>query len=129
MDIEKFIRARCNYGYVIERDDGKAITIILGDSGGLIDKSASFYDYNIVRKFSQMEKLFSLETLTRDDKISLAKTMSSMKSLCNRRMIGLATLDEQVAFINELTDNERQQLENQIKMRIVAEQYYREYLA
>lgn len=129
MDIEKFIRTKCNYGYVIERDNGKVITIILGDSSGEIDENATTYDYNIIRKFSQMEKLFSLETLTRDDKICLAKIMSSMKSLCNRRMIGLTTLDEQIDFINQFTNNERQQLENQIKMRISAEEYYREYLS
>ena len=128
MDIEKYIKTKCNYGYVIEKDDGSLITVILGDSGAPIDDNAPVFDHNIHLKYTQMKTLFSQNVLSVDDKKCLAKLMKSMKVICNKKMRGLCTPTEQIDFMNALSIREQAQLVEQIEMRNKCEKYHQDYI-
>ena len=124
MDIKKYISQNCSYGYVIECDNGNIITVILGYPTGPLDKKASLYNQNISRKHKKMKEISFHSNLTKEDEVVLAETMSSMKSLCNVKMEGFSTLSEQFAFVDSLSTAEIQQIEEQIKLRMLAEKYY-----
>lgn len=128
MDIEKYIKAKSNYGYVIQRDDGTLITVILGDSGFPVDENAPVCDHNIHLKYIQMKNLFSQDTLSLDDKKCLARLMKSMKGICSKQMRGLRTPTEQIQFVKSLSVEEQTQLIEQFEMRNKCEQYYKDYL-
>ena len=128
MDFEKYIKTKCSYGYVIEKDDGSLITVILGNSGFPVDDNLPICDYNIHLKYTKMKTLFSQDALSVDDKKSLAQLMKSMKNICNKKMKGLCTPIEQLQFVNSLSVKEQTQLIEQIEMREQCEQYHKEHL-
>lgn len=128
MDIEKYIKTKSNYGYVIQRDDGSLITVILGDSSWPVDEYAPVCDKNIHLKYRQMKNLFSQDILSLDNKKDLANLLRSMLSICHKKLKGLCTPAEQIEFVNSLSVKEKAQLIEQIEMRKQCEQYCKDYL-
>lgn len=129
MDCMKEIwdRSLPNFGYVIDKDDGGLYVVVLG--GQSIPKSEdSRFLEPICRRNEQMQKIYSQESLSDDDKKELAELMHKMFSICESRMEGLYTREEQESFIDGLSDNERKQLEIQIQMLKDCRSFYHDYI-
>lgn len=129
MDFMKEIwdRSLPNFGYVIEADNGGVYVVVLG--GQFIPKGEArrFRDV-IIRRNEQMQRLYGKETLTVEDKKDLACLMHKMYAVCECREEGIHTREEQAAFIDKLSVDEKKQLAYQIQMLKDCRSYYRDYV-
>lgn len=129
MDFIKEIwdRSLPNFGYVIEADNGYQYVVILG--GQSIPKGdIRQLREPICRRNEQMQLLYNQESLSDDDKRELAQLMHKMYAICECREEGRYTREEQAAFIDSLTRNEKAQLANQIQMLKDCRTFYRDYV-
>ena len=116
------------FGYVIEKDNGMPIVVILGVSG--VEKKLDKYPfedriYSINRK---MQDIYNQKDLSDNDKLQLIELMQDMQRFCepqNRKV--LATRYEQEDFVNGLTENEKEQIKSQVQMIIDCGNFYSEF--
>ncbi len=104
------------FGYVIEKDNGMPIVIILGVSG--VEKiGKSPFENRIYQINKKMQSIYNQKELSNNDKIQLVELMEEMDKFCEpQNYKELATRYEQEAFVNGLTENENKQLGEQLKM-------------
>ena len=129
MNIVKEIwdRSLPNFGYVINMDDDRPCVVVLG---GQTIKKREKLDFceAICRTNEQMQKLYRQYSLSVDEKIELARLMDKMYGICEARQEGIYTHDEQAAFIDKLSKNEKAQLEFQIQMLNDCRSFYHDYV-
>jgi hypothetical protein len=128
MDFIKEIwdRSLPNFGYVINMDNGGqwvgvlgGQTIRKGDTSDLVDP--------ISRRNKQMQYIYRQESLSDADKTELTRLLDKMYGICECRKEGLYYRNEQAAFIEKLTKNEKAQLEFQIQMLKTCRSFYPDY--
>lgn len=104
------------FGYVIEKDNGRPIVIILGVSG--VEKiGKSPFENRIYQINKKMQSIYNQKELLDNDKIQLVELMAEMNKFCEPQDYKvLATRYEQEAFVNGLTANENKQLDEQLRM-------------
>ena len=104
------------FGYVIEKDNGIDIVVILGVSNVEKIGKCPFEDriYQINKK---MQSIYNQKELSDNDKIQLVELLEEMNKFCEPQDYKvLATGYEQEAFVNRLTANESKQLDEQLQM-------------
>lgn len=116
-----------NFGYVIERDNGKLSFVVLG--GQSIEKTTEYrFLSRMIDINTNMQAIYSQDVLTEEDKIELAKLMKKMFIVCDSRIEGFYTKSEQEAFINTLSSTEKAQLEYQINMLKDCRKFHAKYI-
>lgn len=116
-----------NFGYVIDLDDGGQCAVVLGGQTVPKAKDCLFRDA-ICRRNQQMRSIYQQALLSEDDKIELAKLMKKMISICESRIEGIYTRDEQEKFVEGLSESEKSQLDMQIQMLKQCRSYYHDYI-
>jgi len=129
MDFMKEIwdRSLPNFGYVIETDNGGLYVVVLGGQSIQKGDARRFRDA-IIRRNEQMQRLYSEEPLSVEYKKELARLMHKMYAVCECREEGIYTREEQAAFIEKLSANEKKQLAHQIQMLKDCRNFYHDYL-
>lgn len=129
MDFMKEIwdRSLPNFGYVIEADNGGLYVVVLGGQSLPKGDSRRFRDA-IIRRNEQMQRLYGKENLTVEYKKELAHLMHKMYAVCECREEGIYTREEQAAFIEKLSVNEKKQLAYQIQMLKDCRSFYHDYV-
>lgn len=104
------------FGYVIEKDNGVDIVVILGISG--VEKIGKYpFEDRIYQINKKMQSIYNQKELSENDKIQLVELMEEMDKFCEPQDYKvLATRYEQEAFVNGLTVNENRQLDEQLQM-------------
>lgn len=104
------------FGYVIEKDNGIDIVVILGISG--VEKIGKYpFEDRIYQINKKMQSIYIQKELSDSDKIRLVELMEEMDKFCEPQDYKvLATGYEQEAFVNGLTVNENRQLDEQLQM-------------
>ena len=129
MDFMKEIwdRSLPNFGYVIEADNGGLYVVVLGGQSIPKGDARQFRDA-IIRRNEQMQQLYNEEPLSVEYKKELARLMHKMYGVCECREEGIYTREEQAAFIEKLSANEKEQLAHQIEMLKDCRRFYHDYL-
>lgn len=130
MDIYKEISKLPNFAYEFWGHDDRYHSVILGGHSCLpADKCEHQLCWEYIHGvLNDMLKVYSLEDLSVDDKIHLAKRMKKMMSACFTRIPGIHTPEEQHEYIRHLTEDERRQIEEQIQMYKDCRIFYRDYV-
>ena len=104
------------FGYVIEKDNGIDIVVILGVSN--VEKIGKYpFEDRIYQINKKMQSIYSQKELSDNDKIQLVALMEDMDRFCEPQDHKIvATRYEQEAFVNGLTENENRQLDEQLQM-------------
>lgn len=104
------------FGYVIEKDNGIDIVVILGVSN--VEKIGKYpFEDRIYQINKKMQSIYSQKELSDNDKIQLVALMEDMDRFCEPQDHKIvATRYEQETFVNGLTENENRQLDEQLQM-------------
>jgi len=115
------------FGYVIEKDNEMPIIIILGVSG--VEKiGKSPFENRIYQINKKMQSIYNQKDLLDNDKIQLVELMEEMNKFCEPQDYKvLATIYEQEAFVNSLTESENEQLDEQLQMLKYCRSLYSEF--
>lgn len=115
MDIIAEIKQLPNLGYDYCKDNGEFRIVVLGgESGPPIDEYRSCE--NISHYNLKLSELYENKPFSQDTKDAIAYYMKKMRSACEARMSGTYTLEQQAAYIDALSPDERQQIEEQVQM-------------
>ena len=130
MDIVREILALPNFAYVFQGNDGKLHTAILGGKSceELKSKLGEHRFAYIDTIHRQMEKIYRNGTLKTEEKIKLAELMEKMEKECDFRLEGNYTEEEQREYISGLSEKERIQIEEQLRMYKDCRVFYREFV-
>ena len=112
------------FGYVIEKDNGIDIVVILGVSN--VEKIGKYpFEDRIYQINKKMQSIYNQKELSDNDKIQLVELLEEMNKFCEPQDYKvLATGYEQEAFVNRLTANESKQLDEQLQMLNVCRNLY-----
>lgn len=115
------------FGYVIEKDSGIPIVVILGVSG--VEKlGKSPFEDRIYPINKEMQSIYNQKSLSDNDKFQLVKLMEKMNKFCEPQDYKvLATSYEQQAFVDGLSENEKKQVEIQLQMIKDCRNFYYEF--
>jgi len=104
------------FGYVIEKDNGIDIVVILGVSS--VEKIGKYpFEDRIYQINKKMQSIYNQKDLSDNDKIQLVALMEDMDRFCEPQDHKIvATRYEQEDFVNGLTENENRQLDEQLQM-------------
>lgn len=104
------------FGYVIEKDNGIDVVVILGVSD--VEKIGKYpFEDRIYQINKKMQSIYNQKELSDNDKIQLVALMEDMDRFCEPQDHKIvATRYEQEAFVNGLTENENRQLDEQLQM-------------
>lgn len=104
------------FGYVIEKDNGIDVVVILGVSG--VEKIGKYpFEDRIYQINKKMQSIYNQKDLSDNDKIQLVALMEDMDRFCEPQDHKIvATRYEQEDFVNGLTENENRQLDEQLQM-------------
>ena len=125
MDIIKELNKLPNYGYVVFRDGKDRVAILGGHSCQKITNVLSvqaLFDLN-----DRMQEVYEKTQLSDEDKIFLAKSMKKMMDLCNGRLEGNYTLENQEEYILGLPEESQKGIVKQIEMYKACRKYFREF--
>lgn len=130
MDIVKEILRLPNFGYVFWGRDDRFHTAILGGQSCMPpDKCEYELNYDHIHCIhDEMTRIYAKENLGDDEKVRLARLMKKMMSACFTRRASNFTHKEQIDYINGLTEEEREQIENQVQMYIDCRLFYQDYI-
>lgn len=127
MNLVEEISKLPNFYYEYDGKDARTHMVILG--GISCKKSDSIEAWqNCGMYFECIKTIFAKEELTERDEKELANSMHKIQVLCEARLNGIYSLNEQTYYINKLQKGEVEQLENQVVMYKAARQYYRKHL-
>ena len=115
MDIMNEIRNLPNLGYDYCKDNGKFCFVVLGGKSCPTTEEYRFYDAAIHYN-SKLLKLYENKPFTEETKDAIIYYMKKMISACDARMPGTHTLAQQSAYVDALSNDEREQIEEQIIM-------------
>jgi len=115
------------FGYVIEKDNGIDVVVILGVSG--VEKIGKYpFEDRIYQINKKMQSIYNQKDLFDNDKIQLVALMEDMDRFCEPQDHKIvATRYEQEAFVNGLTENENRQLDEQLQMLKYSRNLYPKY--
>jgi len=115
------------FGYVIEKDNGIDVVVILGVSG--VEKIGKYpFEDRIYQINKKMQSIYNQKELSDNDKIQLVALMEDMDRFCEPQDHKIvATRYEQEAFVNGLTENENRQLDEQLQMLKYSRNLYPKY--
>ena len=104
------------FGYVIEKDNGIDVVVILGVSG--VEKIGNCpFENRIYQINKKMQSIYNQKELSDNDKSQLVALMEDMDRFCEPQdHKQVATRYEQEDFVNGLTENENRQLDGQLQM-------------
>lgn len=126
MDIITEINRLPNYLYAI---DIPPYWIILGGEGC---KKAEQYDRiefeRLIKKHDNYLKIFNQETMSDEDKKTVALLSKKIRSMCDVRLIQYYTRNQQDEFIKQLPQSEKEKIEKQITLYKQAREFYRDYV-
>lgn len=130
MDIIKELwdRNLPNFGYVIDMDNGGHCVVVLGEPTPRKKTKNLDFCKDICRINEQMQQIYRQDSLSVDDKIELARLMGKMYDICEARQEGTYYREEQSAFIEKLSKNEKAQLEFQIQMLKDCRSFFFDYI-
>lgn len=115
MDIISEIKKLPNLGYEYFKDNGMPCTVVLG--GASCPPSDEYrFRQNITQYNLKLIELYESKPFAEDTKERIAYYMKKMRSACDTRMAGTYTLQQQAAYIDALSDGEREQIEAQVLM-------------
>lgn len=118
MNIIDELRKMPNLCYVFDGDDGKWHLVMLGGgSAKIIQNTEDYPEWKIVDKLQMdMELLYEKENKTKDDIDRFRELYNKMLKYCTTRKEGTYTLSAQGMYIEACGDEEKKQIEKQIKM-------------
>ncbi len=125
MDLIKELNNLPNFGYVFEKNNRLCLAILGGQSCQQIDEIQ--FGQAIIDLNSKMLQLYNKCNLSDEEKISLAKSMKKMYSLCDGRTEGLYSIKDQEQYIASLSDDAREDIALQIRMLKDCRKFYRVY--
>ena len=73
-------------------------------------------------------KIFSQETMSDEDKKTVALLAQTIISRCDTRLIQYYTRNQQDEFIKQLPQSEKEKIEKQITLYKQAREFYRDYV-
>lgn len=115
MDFTSEIKSLPNLGYVYFKDSGKPCIVVLG--GESCPSSEGYQFWQGISNYNQkLIELYENKPFSQDIKDAIADNMKKMRSACDSRMSGTYTLAQQTAYIDALSPDERQQIEEQVLM-------------
>lgn len=115
------------FGYVIEKDNGISLVVVLGVSG--VEKlGKNSFENRIYIINKKMQSIYNQKELSDNDKIQLVELMQEMNKFCEPQdHKELATSYEQEAFVDGLSENEKKQIEYQLQMVKDCGKFYYEF--
>ena len=72
-------------------------------------------------------KIFNQETMSDEDKKTVALLSKKIRSMCDVRLIQYYTRNQQDEFIKQLPQSEKEKIEKQITLYKQAREFYRDY--
>lgn len=115
MDIMSEIKKLPNLGYDYSKDNGKFCFVVLGGNSCPSTDEYDFYD-TASRYMNKLLDLYEKKPFSDETKKAIAYCMERICSACDSRKPGTHTLAQQTAYIDALSDDERQQIEEQVLM-------------
>ena len=115
MSIIDEIKKLPNLGYEYFKDNGKPCIVVLGEESCPSSDEYRFWQ-NISQYNLKLIELYESKPFSQDAKDAIAYYMKKMRSACDSRMSGTYTLAQQAAYIDALSADERQQIEEQVLM-------------
>lgn len=126
MDLIKEINSLPNYYY--EFDNPPCFAIL----GGHFCKKVERYDRITIAKvrrwFDEMNRLYAKENLEIEDKQVIAKNASEIGNNCDEKLETLFTKQQVIDYINSLSQEDKDKLEQQIHRYKTARKYYSQYV-
>ena len=115
MDILSEIKKLPNFGYDYFKDNGKPCLVVLG--GTSCPSSEEYQNWKIIQQYIlKLTELYEMKPFSDDVKSAIAYYIKKIISACDTRMSGTYTLAQQAAYIDALSSEERQQIEEQVLM-------------
>lgn len=129
MDIIAEIKKLPNLGYTYtnESEIGYRYKIVI--LGGNPCPKAETYRFgaDIPNILGSIESIYMKKTLSVDDKIGIAKQMKRMLSSCEARTTEIHSIEQQRAYINELSDAQKKEISELVTMYGECYSIYQEY--
>lgn len=126
MDIIEEINTLPNYYY--EFDNPPFFAILGGHSCKRVEHYDKVTIATVRRWFDEMNKLYAKESLEIEDKQAIAKNASKIGNNCDEKLETLFTKQQRIDFINSLSQEDRDKLEQQINRYKMAREYYSLYV-
>ena len=115
MDFISEIKSLPNLGYVYFKDSGKPCIVVLG--GESCPSSEGYQFWQSISNYNQrLIELYENKPFSQETKDAIPYYMKKMRSACDSRMSCTYTLAQQAAYIDALSSDERQQIEEQVLM-------------
>lgn len=115
MDVMSEIKKLPNLGYEYFKNNGKFCFVVLGGNSCPPTDEYHFYD-TASRYMSKLLEMYEKKPFSEETKDAIAYCMGKIRSVCDSRMPGTHTIAQQTAYVEALSDNERQQIEEQVLM-------------
>lgn len=126
MDLIKEINSLPNYYY--EFDSAPYFAILGGRSCKKVERYDRITIAKVRRWFDEMNRLYAKENLEIEDKQAIAKNASKIGNNCDERLNTYFTQQQQKDFISSLSEEDRNELEQQISRYKMAREYYSQYV-
>ena len=115
MDIMSEIKKLPNLGYDYCKDNGKFCFVVLG--GNSCPPTDEYRFYDAVRYYMcKLLELYGQKPFSEETKDAIVFCMKKIRSACDGRKPGTHTLAQQATYIEALSNDERQQIEEQVRM-------------
>ena len=126
LDIIKTLKRLPNFGYVFFSDNGPESFVVLG---GHLPENADNYEWkrSIISTSYSMQEIYKQHDLSAAEKCELVRLMQKMYSLCETRTVGSFDIKKQEKYLEERSEAELKQIEQQVKMHLDCQQFYRVY--
>ena len=111
----KEIRNLPNLGYDYCKDNGKFCFVVLGGNSCPITEEYQFYD-SAKHYIAKLLDLYEKKPFTDETKDAIIYCMKKIRSACDARKPGTHTLEQQAIYIDALSNEELEQIEEQIIM-------------
>lgn len=115
MDVFAEIKKLPNLGYDYCKDNGQFCFVVLGGNSCPATDEYRFYD-TAKRYISKLLEIYDKKPFSHDDKEAITYCMKRICSACDTRKPGTLTLTQQATYIDSLSKEELQQIEEQVLM-------------
>jgi hypothetical protein len=115
MDIVGEIKNLPNLGYDYYKDNGDFCIVVLGGESCAPCDNYRFWE-SIHYYHGKLVELYENKPFSEDVKDAITYCMKKMRSACEGRTKGTYTLPQQADYIEALSTDERQQIEEQVLM-------------
>lgn len=115
MDILSEIKKLPNLGYRYYKDNGTPCLVVLGGESCPPSDDYRFGE-SIIHHHCEISRLYEMKPFSDDIKDAIVYRMKKMRSACDTRKYGTHTPTQQAAYIDALSPDEHQQIEEQVLM-------------